>query len=238
MLANRPVSSPQLGALSREVQKPATFRSELVDFIACQLPVWRSRPDRKHETAETILTSQLCAHLNSAARHCAGWDILQFRMEEPDDQDRGRKVDLAAAACDTAIIIEGRRHVDFDSIMPIECKRLPTPKGADRDEREYVINRHATTGGIQRFKAGHHGAAHTFAAMIGYVQEETTAFWDESVAGWINGLVDIEPGWTKKDLLRLDSTDGAQRMAIFSSSHDRQNGLSEIELRHLWIEMH
>jgi len=26
--------------------------------------------------------------------------------------------------------------LDFDPIMPIECKRLPTPKAKDRDERE------------------------------------------------------------------------------------------------------
>jgi hypothetical protein len=44
--------------------------------------------------------------------------------------------------------------LDFDPIMPIECKRLPTPKAKDRDEREYVITEGATAGGIQRFKLG------------------------------------------------------------------------------------
>jgi hypothetical protein len=121
--------------------------------------------------------------------------------------------------------------------MPIECKRLPTPRATDRDEREYVISSLATTGGIQRFKAGHHGAVHNVGAMIGYVQEKTTAFWDERVAGWINGLVGTDAGWTKKDLLQLVQKDEAQRIATFSSSHERQNSLSDIELRHLWIEM-
>ena len=52
-------------------------------------------------------------------------------------------------ASGVAICVEGRRHTDFDSLMPIECKRLPTPKGDDRDEREYVFSEHTSTGGIQ-----------------------------------------------------------------------------------------
>jgi hypothetical protein len=237
MLANQLDNFPQIGALRGDVQKPATFRHELVDFIANELPSWRSRSDRKQETAETALTSQLCAHLNSVTRHALGWDILQFRVEEPDEQQRGRKIDLVAAPSGTSITIEGRKHADFDPIMPIECKRLPTPKAKDRDDREYVITEGSTTGGIQRFKSGHHGAAHAFGAMIGYVQEENTKFWDERVSGWINGLADKLPGWTSKDLLCLRYSDDARRIAIFSSIHTRAGNLSDIELRHLWIAM-
>jgi hypothetical protein len=237
MLANRLDSVPQIGAFSGDVQKPATFRHELIDFIANELPRWRDRPDRKAERSETALTSQLCAHLNSAARHSTGWDILQFRVEEPDEEKKGRKIDLVASPSGTAIIIEGRRHVDFDSLMPMECKRLPTPKGADRDEREYVINRHSSTGGIQRFKAGNHGAAHKIGAMIGYVQDKTTAFWDQRIAEWISDIAGTESDWSEKDLLRLERKDEALRMATFYSSHERQSGLPAIELRHLWVEM-
>ena len=238
MLANDPNNPPQIGALNQDVQKPATFRHELIDFIADELPRWRDRPDRKAERSETVLTSQLCAHLNSVARHSPGWDVLQFRVEEPDEQTRGRKIDLVASPSGAAIIIEGRRHVDFDSLMPIECKRLPTPNGADRDEREYVINRRSTTGGIQRFKAGHHGAAHKFGAMIAYIQQENSEFWNTRVAEWVNGLIACgEQGWTAKDLLHLEQDDSTRQVAILSSFHTREKGLSEIELRHLWIKM-
>src|SRR6266478_4429108 len=116
MVANHPNSSTQVGTLSSNVQKPATFRHELVDFIANELPVWRGRSDRKNVTSETILTSQLCAHLNSVARHSDGWDILQFRVEETDEQHKGRKIDLVASPSGAIISIEGRRHVDFDSL--------------------------------------------------------------------------------------------------------------------------
>lgn len=181
MLANFPITVTPSGMLGRDVHVPATFRHELLAFIATELPRWRDRPDREPETAETILTSQLVAHLNSAARHSDGWDVLQFRPEETDEQERGRKVDLVAAPCGATIWIDGRRHADFDALMPIECKRLPTPPGKNRDEREYVFNQHASTGGIQRFKEGHHGAAHSLAGMIGYVQENTAKHWHECV---------------------------------------------------------
>ena len=238
MLASNLHTFAHFGSLNGDVQKPAAFRQELLGFIANELPHWRDRPDRPDETSETILTSQLCAHLNSTARHSAGWDILQFRVEEADEQYKGRKIDLVASPSGATIIIEGRRHTDFDSLMPIECKRLPTPKGTDRDEREYVVSQYSSTGGIQRFKAGHHGAAHAFGAMIGYLQKETTPAWETRVAGWINDLIDAtEPGWTVKDLLSLQRRDAPLRLTIFRSLHERRNGLPEIELRHLWIEM-
>ena len=237
MLANSPDTSAKSGALSSDVQKPATFRHELVDFIAEELPRWRDRADRPQTSAETTLTSQLCAHLNGASRHSAGWDILQFRVEEPDEQYKGRKIDLVASPCNATICVAGRKHTEFDSIMPIECKRLPTPKAKDRDEREYVISRYSSTGGIQRFKKGNHGSAHTFGAMIGYIQEETAACWNTHVAKWIGDLAGAEPGWTAEDLLFPDRSDTASRVAVFRSSHKRSKGLSEIELRHLWIEM-
>ena len=238
MLADNLDTSAQVGNLSRDVHGSATFRRELLEFIASELPTWRDRPERPKDASETVLTSQLCAHLNSAARHSVGWDVLQFRVEEADEKHKVRKIDLVASPCGPAIWIEGRRHTDFDSLMPIECKRLPTPQGTERDEREYVISQYSTTGGIQRFKAGHHGSIHTLGAMIGYIQEETTAFWNQRVAEWISNLIGAgQMGWTRKDLLRFERRDATLRLAVLNSSHERTNGLAEIELRHFWIEM-
>lgn len=238
MIADLSDAPTRSGTLRYDVQLPATSRHELLDFIADELPQWRDRPERRNETSEASLTSQLCAHLNSAARHSDGWDILQFRIEEPDEQNKNRKIDLVPAPCGTTICIEGRRHTDFDPLLPIECKRLPTPTGEDRDEREYVINRHASTGGIQRFKAGHHGSTHTLGAMIAYVQEDSAMLWDKRVAGWIKDLVDSgHPGWTAADFLHLEREVKAQRLAVFRSLHPRDNSLREIELRHLWLQM-
>jgi hypothetical protein len=234
MLANFQHPSTQVGSLGRDVHLPATSLLELLNFVSDELPHWRDRPDRKSKTSETSLTSQLCAHLNSAARHASGWDFLQFRTEEPDEKVKGRTIDLVPAPSNATVWVEGRSYVDFDALLPIECKRLPTPNGKDRDEREYVFNRHASTGGIQRFKAGHHGAAHKLGGMIAYIQQETCVSWNTQVAQWINDLTASgQKGWTANDLLHLEQNDTARQVAILNSSHKRENGLLEIKLRHL-----
>jgi hypothetical protein len=238
MLADFQDINPQSNFLGKDVHLPAASLYALIEFIADELPRWRDRSDRPAGTAETHLTSLLCAHLNSAARHSTGWDFLQFRIEEPDEQHKGRKIDLIPAPCDATVWIGGRRHTDFDTLLPIECKRLPTPKEKNRDIREYVVNRYASTGGIQRFKAGHHGSAHKLAAMIAYVQEGTLLYWKNRVANWIKRLAKGgQPGWTVDDVLYLERNDETRQIAVFYSSHARDKGLEQIELRHLWLKM-
>ena len=59
-----------------------------------------------------------------------------------------------------------------------------------------------------------------------------------AIAEWINNLIASgQAGWTSKDLLDLVQDDESLKLAILSSSHTRDNGLPEIELRHLWISM-
>ncbi|MES2356408.1 MAG: hypothetical protein V4568_18805 [Pseudomonadota bacterium] len=238
MLADSSGNSFISGTLGKHVHLKATSLYELLDFIANELPRWRERPERPKETAEAALTAQLCAHLTSAARLSSGWDNLLFRTEIPDEQCKGRKIDLAPSPCAATFWVDGRRSIDFDTLLPIECKRLPTPKDKVRDEWEYVINRNASTGGIQRFKAGYHGGAHNLGAMIAYVQEEGATTWYSRVTAWIKELVDSgHAGWTMKDLIRLEMHMEDKGVSIYSSSHARDNELPNIELRHLWVVM-
>jgi hypothetical protein len=176
--------------------------------------------------------------LNSSARHSNGFDVLQFRVEEQDEINAARRIDLVPAPCGVAIIVEGRRYVDFESLLPIECKRLPTPSESNRDQREYVFSQYSTTGGIQRFKAGHHGGAHCLGAMIGFVQDESVVIWHQRTIAWIRDLNNSGvSGWTQDDLLKLDHIDATLRVAVLQSRHDRGADLPAIELRHLWVEM-
>jgi len=238
MLADFSGSFIQSGALSRDVHLPKSSLYELLDFIGDELPRWRDRSERKELASEPELTAQLCSHLNSVARHSFGWDCLQFRTEVPDENQRGRKIDLAPSPCGATVWIEGRRHTDFDTLLPIECKRLPIPPGGNRDEREYVIHRHASTGGIQRFKAGHHGAGHELGAIIGYIQEGTAAAWENRISGWIGELIEaLQPGWSERDMLHLLRHADPPGLAVLHSSHTREKDLRDIELRHLWIRM-
>lgn len=238
MLANNSPTSFRSGTLTKDVQKPECFLEELIGFVADELPRWRDRPDRPSAAAEPLLTSQLCAHLNSAARHAAGWDILQFRAEAPDEAHTGRRIDLVPAPCGVTIWIEGRGYSDFDPLLPIECKRLPTPPEKERDHREYVFSQYSTTGGIQRFKSGHHGSVHSVGAMIGYVQEDTPLSWHQRVKDWISELATTgEGGFSEADQLEFVQSDEAVRVTILTSSHDRVAPASKISLRHLWVEM-
>jgi len=226
------------GRLDREIHAPSTAKLELVGFIVKELPRWRDHPDRPDAEAETTLTGHLCDHLNSATYHSAVWSHVQFRTETADEKQAGRKIDLTVKPRGAVLIIEGRRHSRFDALFPIECKRLPTPKGTDRDEREYVVTEHGTTGGIQRFKFGYHGAAHTFAAIIAYVQDQTFSYWLNQVNCWIRDLsAKPKSAWSVSDVLQSLSDDSATGISTLRSRHQRADGLDECELRHLWIRI-
>jgi hypothetical protein len=228
MLADFPIIA-EAGRLEPEVQLPGTARHELLGFIADELPRWRDHPERKPET---------CDYLNSAARTSAGWSRIQFRTEVRDEVRRGRAIDLVPKPCGAVLVIEGRRHTQFDTLLPIECKRLPTPKENERDEREYVVSATSSTGGIQRFKFGHHGAAHRDAAMIAYVQEQTFSYWLTHVNGWIRDLSsEPESAWGLTEALQPGKDDSAVGLCRLYSRHERGSGLDEISLQHLWVKM-
>ena len=239
MLADSISIVPQSsGELDPETHPRSTVKLAIVDFIAEELPCWRDHPDRPDAHAETKLTEHLCSYLNSAAYYSDVWSHLQFQTETGDETYGNRTIDLTVKPLARVFFIEGRRHSLFDALFPIECKRLPTPKGTKRDEREYVITKFSTTGGIQRFKFGHHGAAHTFAAMIAYVQEQSFSHWLDQVNGWIRDLA-AGPNsiWNNSDILQSLSENLETGISTLESEHQREGDLAGCELRHLWIKM-
>lgn len=228
----------QTGSLDSGIHLPDEWLSSLVGFIGSVIPGWRDDPARTAQTGETGLTAQLCSRLTSASRHAPGWDFLQFRREEPDETDGRRSIDLVVAPSGSVIWIEGRQYTEYQTLLPIECKRLPTPTGADRDEREYLYSRFSTTGGVQRFKAGHHAANHVRAAMIGYVQARDIPAWAVQIDEWIDGLGGgAVEGWSIADKFAIVEHDTAARMASLRSDHARRNGLKSIRIDHIWVEM-
>lgn len=238
MLADTITTVPQSGRLDPEIHLPFTVKLELVGFIAEELPRWRDHPDRPAAHAETTLTEHLCNHLNSVAYRSSVWSHIQFQTETTDETCGNRKIDLTVKPLAAVLIIEGRRHSQFDALFPIECKRLPMPKGTKRDKREYVFSEFGTTGGIQRFKFGHHGATHTFAAMIAYVQEQSFSHWLDQVNGWVRDLAaESNSVWNNSDTLQLLNDNSETGISTLKSEHQRVGELKECELRHLWIKM-
>jgi hypothetical protein len=226
------------GALGQETQVPHEQLIALTDFIAEQLPGWRDHTDRPAQTGEDAMTYHLCAFLNGASRRSTTWGHLQFITQAPTEDDGRRKLDMTAQPLETELVFAGSRYTIFQPILPIECKRLPTPVGKDRDEREYAYSAQSTSGGIHRFKMGAHGAKHSFAMMIAYVQENTCAHWLGEVNGWIRDLSTSHgPLWSPADQLKSTTAVEVSGVVRMTSNHTRTDGRADIVLEHLWVRM-
>lgn len=236
MLANSPPNQTAIGALAPNTQKQDLSLYELLDFIANQLPLWRDDTERQPVSSEHDLNDQLCDYLNHASRH-SSWDFLQFRTEVPDSITSGRSLDISPKPSTRTVWVKGRQYNKYQALIPIECKRLPTPKGSDRDEREYVFSSYGIRGGIQRFKLGKHGADHELAAMVGYIQERDCGYWKNEIISWITELRKTDPVWQPSDCFTDDKYDKVLRLSRLRSVHQRPSGLSDIEILHFWIEM-
>lgn len=238
MLADEGGPVPIATGLREGIHLPATQFRKLIDFVAALLPRWRDDHRRTPQSAENRLSEQLCDFLDDETRNTPGFEIFKFQREPHDDAKGGRNPDIAAKPAGTSIWIEGRHYSPYDILLPIECKRLPTPTGPKRDPREYLYNAKSSTGGIQRFKAGDHAKKHTMAAMIGYVQSHDISHWEKQVGRWVNELVNAAvPLWSDEDSLVLESHDTVGRCARLTSTHARCVGVDPIALNHLWIEM-
>lgn len=235
MLADLTDRTPSAGCLGAGTLVPNLSRRRLIDFVAEELPRWRDHSDRPPVNSEAHLNAQLCSHLNGAARRF-GLDAIQFCAEVPDDARRGRTLDLSIRSCGTSLRVEGRCYTEFETLLPIECKRLPIPdEEGRRGEREYVISNEGTTGGIQRFKLGMHGANHGIALLIGYIQAGTPAGWRSTLNQWLDELGASDVLWADEQLDAATSNTEVYRSA---SMHKRALGPgTDIELQHLWIDM-
>ncbi|WP_156317478.1 hypothetical protein [Cypionkella psychrotolerans] len=198
---------------------------------------WRDDPARAQRKSEDELTSQLCRKLNSLARRAVGWDNLHFERETPDELSPNRNIDIAVVPLDV-ISVESRSYDIYDNLLMIECKRLPTPKSSKRDPREYLYSKKSSTGGVQRFKAGHHARDHQRAFMIGYIQKDGIEHWQNQLDSWVTSITaDGVANWSDADRLTLKSQDNVTCVACLHSSHERAAGLPPILVDHLWIEM-
>ena len=166
--------------------------------------------------------------------------MFAFGHEEP--QAGGRHIDLSASAVES-IVIEAQSYTKYDPILVIECKRIPAP--SKEREKEYVTGPKAdkTTGGIQRFKLGHHGARVDMVVMIGYVQADTPSHWLGEINGWILELAHNPLGdgciWDKTEILKNIPEDESKGVFSYRSVHRRtvNSAKDKVEIQHLWITM-
>jgi hypothetical protein len=203
-----------------------------LEFVFAQLPKWRDMPFRPEVEAEDELNSQLCKFLNAAAR-ALDFSMAYFHHEER--QTGPRRVDLSALSPQP--FIEGRTYFDLEPFLVLEGKRLPAP--SRYREREYVIGTDTSSGGIQRFKLGLHGATLHHVGMIGYMQQESPVVWFDRINEWLVALGSSDDAlWSSNEKLLEFVYDHPSRTSRCESIHARRDSISpRIRLTHLWIDM-
>lgn len=225
-----------IGRLAAELHRQGDWLTGVIDLIYRLLPHWRDDTQRPVQAAEDRLSGQLCQFLNGATRHTP-FDNVVFQTEVGDPQAVGRVLDLAVLPHGCVVWIGARKYTIYDPLVPIECKRLPTPRGRKRERREYLHTRQGRTGGVQRFRAGLHGGGSEVGAIIAYIQAGTTLHWLGTINRWVNVLrrANID-GWTEAEKLTAFSANTSERTAHSTSAHPRGTA-SAIVLHHLWVEM-
>jgi hypothetical protein len=240
MIADESPKTPTLGTPDSEVLDAGAFHEKIVTFIEQELPVWHGRPELSQVTDEPKLNQSLCLHLDKASRR-QGFDSIRF-LQEP-LQTSGRNADIGVMPLDN-IMVEGMCYHDFEQLLPIECKRLPTPPGSRRSDLEYVhgLPEHRT-GGIERFKHGLHGRTNQHALMIAYVQAESFTHWLTTINARLAKLAsDRADGgiWNPTEPLLNCATTDSSKVQRLKSRHRRLTPpcpSDRVEMDHIWLQM-
>jgi len=215
---------------------PDQLTQSTLAFVYQQLPAWRDDPDRPVEVSEPKLNLQLCKFLDSQA--CNNFPMIRFDHEEY--QYARRSVDLSASPVE-ATVIDVKLYSIYDPFLVFECKRLPAPRN-DR-EREYVTGGKKSSGGIQRFKLGLHGAKLDLVAIIGYIQAQDAQHWHTTINRWISSLshgkITDECVWGRNEKLGALEEDAAKGTASCRSVHGRTGRVlsNRVVIQHLWVIM-
>lgn len=149
--------------------KPKAFEGLIprtLAFIQEQLPIWRDDPHRSQSTSENNLNLSLCAFLDRNARR--EQPMYMFVHQKP--QAARRSVDIGVRGTQNETLIGTRAFSPEESYLLIEGKVVP--QSEKLREREYVAGwrkeNSSSTGGMQRFKLGLHGACLETCVPVGY----------------------------------------------------------------------
>lgn len=238
MIADNHRPQPTAGSLAEHLHDEGLFCRSIVDFIERELPDWKAHEDFPVTRNEPAYNEFLVNYLNVAAR--SRLDLIQF-CHEP-GQRGGRRADASATPIQRILVEDKRRRLG-EVILPIECKRIPTPK--QRNEIEYVIGDgqgNKRSGAIQRFKHGDHGHRNRYGLLIGYVEQQGYAHWHQAINQRLLELSETnfdESLWKGPEQLHTESRQNS-KVHRLSSKHRRKQppaNSGEINLFHLWIQL-
>lgn len=240
MIADEQHPRPCIGSPDTALMETDAFHHTIVGLIEQELPVWRDRPRRPPYKDEPKLNQSLCLHLESAARH-GGFDSIRFVQEAI--QAGSRRTDICIMVPGT-ITVEGRDYEDFAQLLPIECKRLPTPPDKRRSDCEYVhgLAGHSN-GAIERFKHGLHGPSNNRALIVAYVQENDFKHWEGVINQRLQKQADdgVDQGlWAPVEILTTvpsKTSTGCQKLESVHRRAQPPAASPQVKIEHLWVRM-
>lgn len=240
MIADEQHPPPRVGAPDAELLEADAFHHAIVDLVEQELTVWRDRPRRPPFQDEPKLNQSLCLHLNRATRH-QSFDSIEF-IQEP-IQTNSRRADIGVMALGI-ITVQGREYEEFVQLLPIECKRLPTPPDKRRSDCEYVhgLSGHRT-GAIERFKHGLHGPSNSRAVIIAYVEENDFRHWEGVINQRLQEQADggVDQGlWAPAEILSPVPSQPRKGCQKLESVHRRGQppaASPQVKIEHLWVRM-
>lgn len=209
--------------------KKGTIKEKLIKFLEETLYKFQEQFKGEVNSSEENLNEQLGKTLTYFSKS----QTFIFQAETKQKQPKGidRRVDIGVF----------RHFADPNPFFTIEAKRLTTTIPKNR-EKEYVLGNDSIklSGGIERYKHNVHGVNLDHSAIIGYVQNEDSIYWYNTINNWIQELIDgkikSSLNWISNDLLNntCDFTD--LRLAKFISDSERTNQ-TKIILNHYFINL-
>jgi hypothetical protein len=222
------------------------FRADALVFIESNIndfPLFLSNSSfdanglPKTISVENKITQKIVSFFNSKLENGGIFkikrnEIYTFHFGNQSEEETGHRSNDASIV----IIQKKPKHKEFDRILCIEAKRLPTP--GSRRKKEYV---EGNLGGIERFKMGVHSSELPEAIMLAYIQTHDATHWHTQVNTWIDEQIttssNTELTWAAQDKLQHTATLGA--VEKYHSKHERINSKvsNDIELHHYWLNL-
>lgn len=209
--------------------KKGTIKEKLIEFLEETLYKFQEQFKGEVNSSEENLNEQLGKTLSYFSKS----QTFIFQAETKQKQPKGidRRVDIGVF----------RHFADPNPFFTIEAKRLTTSIPKNR-EKEYILGNDHTklSGGIERFKHNVHGVNLTDSAIIGYVQNEDSIYWYNTINNWIQELIDgkikSSLNWISNDL--LDNTCGFTDLRLAKSiSESEKTDQTKINLNHYFINL-
>ncbi|MBS1577410.1 MAG: hypothetical protein JST09_19085 [Bacteroidetes bacterium] len=224
------------GNISAGIQADDSINA-VAEFIKRHFAEFAERNKKDVISNEKGLNQKLCIFLNQRIKA----EPFFFHHEFMENEASGisPQVDIGTIYKPESVGTFDRQYNNDDSFFSMEAKRLPTV-GANR-EKEYVIGYDSPCGAMERFKKGIHGSRLKYAAIIGYIQNETFDYWFLKINSWIEELAlnNNQILWAGGDKITKENTnsDVYLELSSINSRITEDKEIDKIKIFHFWINL-